>query len=270
MVHNECEVIYEFHSISWKQKLLVLMALCLLFVICGLAVMFVPMVNSDVLAAVTTVRSATPVAVSGETLCSRFINANVDPTVSPILYEAQQRRYQACLADYNTRLTPKPMSARQMTVEAPRTIFAPTSVFPRTPAGAGTIIDDSASPMGPMYVIENSWLYETNVIRYGVFAGARREEGPPQPRITLQGIVSVWVWALSGEPYPGGQGGTYNTPSKKGPVRIVGAQGQRLILKTDDGTTLYFDFPSRRFVSSLTEIVPTITPLVGPTLKPYP
>ncbi len=87
----------------------------------------------------------------------------------------------------------------------------------------------------------------------------------------MQGIISVWVWKPNGEPFPGGDEGTYDIPVKKGgPVRIVGAQGQRLILKTDIGTIFYFDLPSRRFVSSLTEIVPTATPPATPTGRPYP
>ncbi|MBI5034202.1 MAG: hypothetical protein HZB51_27085 [Chloroflexi bacterium] len=161
-----------------------------------------------------------------------------------------------------------PVPARVMTFEAPHTFFAPTAVVPRTPAGVGTILDHPASPLGPFYEIENSWVFEVPGKTYQVFAGAKREEGPPQPRNAKQGIVVVWVWGSEGITLP--DGGYYYMPIKKGPVKIVGAQGQRLVLKTDDGATFYFDFPSRRFVSSLTEIVPTITPLATPTRKPYP
>lgn len=68
---------------------------------------------------------------------------------------------------------------------------APTADIPRTPAGAGTILDHSASPLGPLNVIENSWVMENSGTTTQVFVGARREEGPPQPRSAMQGIVVV-------------------------------------------------------------------------------
>jgi len=68
---------------------------------------------------------------------------------------------------------------------------------------------------------------------------------------------------------------SYPTPEKLGPVRIVQAETFRLVLDTDGGNTLYFDVPAQRYVSSLTEIVPTITPIPTPLpttapVNPYP
>jgi hypothetical protein len=59
-----------------------------------------------------------------------------------------------------------------------------------------------------------------------------------------------------------------DTPIKSGPVRIVDAVGDRLILNSEDGTTFYYDLPSASFVSSLSEIVPSLTP--APTFTPAP
>ncbi|MEJ2601007.1 MAG: hypothetical protein P8Z00_21930 [Anaerolineales bacterium] len=77
------------------------------------------------------------------------------------------------------------------------------------------------------------------------------------------------------------------TPTKHGAVRVVSEQHNRLTLVSNDGTVYYFDVPARRFVGSLTEVVPratppfTFTPLptlhviwtstpVPPTYNPYP
>ena len=54
--------------------------------------------------------------------------------------------------------------------------------------------------------------------------------------------------------------GNFPTPTKHGGVRVVSEQGNRLTLVSTDGTTYYFDIPSRRFVASLTEVVPSATP----------
>lgn len=63
----------------------------------------------------------------------------------------------------------------------------------------------------------------------------------------------------------------YLTPRQSGRVKIVDAQGQRLVLQTLDGNDVfYFDIPTRQFVDSLTATVvaPTVTP--WPTYTPIP
>jgi hypothetical protein len=234
----------------------------LLAAITGLVAVLAPAAGSELLGAAP--QGATP-TVSGEVQCAKLYP--LDGRGSAAAQQSQKKRYDACVQAYNTRLTPKPVLPLQLTLEAPRTIFAPTAVVPRTPAGAGTILESGASPLSSMYVIENSWVFETQDRIYSVYAGGQAEEGPPQPRSAMQGLVSVWVWKPNGEPFPGGDGGTYDVPVKNGgSVKIVGAQGQRLILKTDNGTTYYFDLPTRQFVSALAA---TVTP-VAPTVPPYP
>ena len=51
------------------------------------------------------------------------------------------------------------------------------------------------------------------------------------------------------------------TPARHGGVRVVAEQNNRLTLQSVDGETFYFDVPSRRFVASLTEVVPMPTEL---------
>jgi hypothetical protein len=58
------------------------------------------------------------------------------------------------------------------------------------------------------------------------------------------------------------------TPTKHGGVRVVSEQNNRLTLVSTDGTTYYFDVPARRFVASLSEVVPSATP--PPTYTPIP
>jgi hypothetical protein len=49
-------------------------------------------------------------------------------------------------------------------------------------------------------------------------------------------------------------------------VHVIAEQNNRLTLQAVDGEIFYFDVPARQFVASLTEVVPTATPL--PTLTP--
>ena len=60
----------------------------------------------------------------------------------------------------------------------------------------------------------------------------------------------------------------YLTPTKAGSVRIVAVQNLRLTLISENGTTFYFDVPGRRFVDSLTEVAPTVTPYRSSTPTP--
>ncbi len=124
--------------------------------IIGLVAVLAPAAGSELLGAAPP--GVTP-TVSGEVQCAKLYP--LDRRGSAIAQQAQQKRYDACVQAYNTRLTPKPVPALQLTLEAPKTVFAPTSVVRRTPAGAGTILDNGASPLGAMFVIENSWVFET-------------------------------------------------------------------------------------------------------------
>jgi hypothetical protein len=106
------------------------------------------------------------------------------------------------------------------------------------------------------------WYEEIGDKRIIVYAGGLRDYPGVAPGAS-QGFVSIEVETLAGEELPGG--GDYLTPTKAGPVRIIDAKRDRLVLRSDKGVTFYFDVPGRRFVSSLTEIVPTAT--VQPTSR---
>jgi len=61
---------------------------------------------------------------------------------------------------------------------------------------------------------------------------------------------------------------TYLTPVRTGALRIVAEQNLRLTLVSTDGTTFYFDILGQRFVDSLTELAPTVTPYHSSTPTP--
>jgi len=134
---------------------------------------------------------------------------------------------------------------------------AGTTPIPMTPtpasiarqaAGAGFIVNDFTSPFPAMsHVITSMWYEEIGNQRIVVYAGALRDE-PGVTTAASQGVVIVQIETLDHTLVSGG--GTFSTPSKVGAVTIVIARGERLTLQSINGTTLYFDLPTRQFVAS--------------------
>jgi hypothetical protein len=114
------------------------------------------------------------------------------------------------------------------------------------------------------YVITNAWQELINGNYVTVFAGALGSN----PK---QGVIIVQMEAPR-------QTRQYLTPDQSGVTKITSAKGFRLVVETSDSKRYYFDVPAQRFVSSMGEIVPTITPFTNqsmPTLtatpvSPYP
>lgn len=146
-----------------------------------------------------------------------------------------------------------------------------------TPAGAGVIAQTLVLLNKGRYAIENDWIENrsNNTQRVFVYAG---ELIRPDGSDTTQGVVIVQVAQISlknGQAVIDDLGNTeYLTPIQAGAVKIVGAVGERLILQSvTNGTTFYFDVPSRQYVASLTSVVPTLTPgpispIATPTTAP--
>jgi hypothetical protein len=162
--------------------------------------------------------------------------------------EAEERQTQAA-----ARLTPHPAGTDQS--------FLPNSPtpgpwnltpLPSTPAGDGGIIDiyKPSVDKGLGIYIVNEWSAEIDGRQYLVFAGSYYED--PE-----QGLIYVSVFTADEFPLP--DGGYYLTPTRSGPVQIIGAQGKRLILVSEGGETFFFDVPGQQFAASLTESVPTAT-----------
>src|SRR5260221_1125586 len=60
-------------------------------------------------------------------------------------------------------------------------------------------------------------------------------------------------------------GSAFLTPDRAGALRVIAAQGQRLILLSTSGKTFYFDVPGLQFTTSLNSIVPTVRSLPTPS-----
>lgn len=129
------------------------------------------------------------------------------------------------------------------------------SYVPHREAGAGIIISDTTSvPSWPLAVY-NVWYEIPKGIQ--VFAGVT--DDPAQGAIA---ILTPYTDISDPE--------IYLTPTKAGMIQVADAQGERLVLSSlDGGTIFYFDVPSRQFVDSLTAPnPPTVTPI--PTFTPSP
>jgi hypothetical protein len=127
------------------------------------------------------------------------------------------------------------------------------------------IIEYPSSPFpSAEYIITNGWqeLIDENYVT--VFAGALTSN-------RKQGVLIVEMES----PFRFRQ---YITPDQSGEIKISSAKGFRLVLVSSNNKTYYFDVPAQRFVNSLDEIVPTITPftyqsiptLTATPVSPYP
>jgi hypothetical protein len=160
--------------------------------------------------------------------------------------EALQRQTQQAAA-----LTPIPTGTARWSIPPITSAPVPTEPYPVTPAGDGAIIDPDEDPaLSKLIVVTilSSWYTDVGGKHITVFAGSDYNDD-------AQGMVYV---TIDGYPLP--DGSYFPTPHRSGAVRIVGAQGQRLILLSIGGETFYFDVPGLQFTDSLSANVPTVTP----------
>lgn len=151
-----------------------------------------------------------------------------------------------------------------ITVSPPPTGRPPT----RTPAPfAIGIFEVSYGPGVPqVYAMSTLWKGIVNGQRTLVYAGARVDTSGPTPD-TSQGLVVVQVYSTD---LTNKSTVEYEAPGATGILTITVAIDYRLTLMAENGSTLYFDVPSRQFVDGLTATVtaPTATPL--PPANPTP
>jgi hypothetical protein len=102
-------------------------------------------------------------------------------------------------------------------------------------------------------------------------------------------IVGIWAGSVIGDPEQGvlylmlnyTYEESFVTETKHGALRILAEQNNRLTAVAIDGTAYYFDVPARCFVTSLDEVVPSVTPfgsitpdapppIPTPTVNQYP
>jgi hypothetical protein len=146
--------------------------------------------------------------------------------------------------------------------KTPTPTLPSASVHPRgTPAGAGILTDQVGDPIeyltGNFLPLGYAWYQPIGQDFLLVYAGEDAHD--PQ-----QGVVIVLRSGTIWHPI----GSRHETERKAGGLLILGAQDQRLILQSTSGDTFYFDIPAGRFVESLAQAVPTMTP--GPTTTPVP
>lgn len=109
---------------------------------------------------------------------------------------------------------------------------------------------------------QNAWGGFIDGYRFTLYAGALQSD-------PNQGVVGLVISLPNGKRFS-----QFATSSKHGALRVVSELNNRLNLISSDGTVFYFDLPTRQFVTSLTEVAPSVTPspLVtpAPTGLPYP
>jgi hypothetical protein len=102
----------------------------------------------------------------------------------------------------------------------------------RTAAGNGFIIEQTFGPPGDSEgAYLNNWYAQSDKSLIGVWAGKLVAD-------EKQGIVTVAIFTSDGVWI---RGGRFLTPSRDGAVRVVGAVGDVLTLRAEDGNEITFD-----------------------------
>jgi hypothetical protein len=110
--------------------------------------------------------------------------------------------------------------------------------------------------------IKNIWRqYGINQEHIVVYAGELGSE----TKYPGRGVVYVLRATSAGR---GGSRNEYLLPEGTGWVRIADVKGDYLVLTSKEGKIFYFYLPAQQFVSTMTDIAPTVTPL--PTSMPLP
>jgi hypothetical protein len=152
----------------------------------------------------------------------------------------------------------------------PRPTLALYRAFPgEKSAGTGRLVGGLPGYYNHGFGVSNGWSEVSGggTVMTTVFGGAEwASEAEAGSVIGQQGLVAVEVWQMA----PDRLSDTmiyqkiFDTPTASGEVTVTGAQGQRLILQSTDGTTFYFDVPTRQFVPSLAATVTAPPPTTGP------
>ena len=120
------------------------------------------------------------------------------------------------------------------------------------------------------------------MIVYGPDAGVYEYNNLAWEEWTYDSFITIWTGYVYESPAQGvvrveffphyrkyQDATVIKSPIQAGNVRIVGAVGERLILNSEQGNTLYFDVPSLRFVNTLDASVATATPAPTETLSSF-
>ncbi|MHB1356363.1 MAG: hypothetical protein ACYCZF_10350 [Anaerolineae bacterium] len=137
-------------------------------------------------------------------------------------------------------IKPLDVSETERTPEA--TAYAP--IREAQVAGLGAIVEVQPPFPPSLYRILNAWYLDDNEgkQRTFVWAGSLSRQGEVEP-----GVIVVQVYQLGDGANPP-KSDRYDAPANVGPLKVVGAEGLRLILRSAKDKTLYFDVPERRFI----------------------
>jgi len=150
----------------------------------------------------------------------------------------------------------------------PQTVYP---YFPEMPGAEGILAGKLEGTLAGQGILMTS---EAPFVSNGPDVGAYELKDLAWEQSTYDSNIDVWAGRMSATPSQGvvwiqitaNHGQWQNqgivivkSPIPAGDLNIIGAVGARLILKSDQGQTLYFDVPGLRFVDSLEEEVPTAT-----------
>lgn len=137
----------------------------------------------------------------------------------------------------------KPLSEGESSATPEATAYAPFQGAQA--AGAGAIVEVQPPFPASLYRIQNAWLYddEQGTRRTFVWAGSETRQGEAEPGVI---IVQVYVKG-SGELEP--QTDVYAAPAGVGPLKVVNAEGMRLLLEAGENQTIVFDVAERRYIT---------------------
>jgi hypothetical protein len=157
-----------------------------------------------------------------------------------------------------TQTAAGPLATQDAIWYATQIAITPSPTPPVTYPPTGTYTDTRVQASGLKMGLhtQNGWFGLFNKQPVNIFAGALSWDAD-------QGAIYLFM-----ELPERGMSKLILTPTKHGAVSVVSEQNNRLTLVSTDGTTYYFDLPARRFVDSLTVVVPSATPL--PTYTPFP
>lgn len=186
---------------------------------------------------------ATPTLIPPESLCDQWFSYRKGlPEEKRAIAEEE---YKNCV---NARKTPSPVGVEKAIPSAPPGGIKLTVVS--RPAGIGTILEASFSPLNSVYRIINQWHGDIDGMQIVVYAGGRRSDaeiGDPDEK-SWPGIVVLAVKDSKGN-FVSEKGGEFWTHQNVGPVRIVDATGNQLMLVAKDGTSFVFDVMARQFLT---------------------
>lgn len=154
--------------------------------------------------------------------------------------DMSEEEYQQCLA----ALTQAPKTKILKPEETQLPTRTPKETHPRRIAGDGILFEGLLGMRDPQVFVQTNAWYEKSGDRFiYVYGGVKRNASPDRSHSAVAVVVSDLAGNWLSE------GGIYEAPVQKGELTILDAKGALLILSTPEGEYLFFDVPTRKFIS---------------------